>query len=457
MLQQKDTQTIIAISTASVNAAIGIIRISGNQCLAILENMCRLPNGKIPLFKNFVRKQIYCLIYDENQNVIDDGLVTLFKGPASYTGEDLAEISLHGNLILLQNVMLSVLQNNQCRPAQPGEFTRRAYLSGKIDLTQAEAVHRIITARSEIELQAGRKNLSGELSRISSNLRSSIIHLKAETQAEVDFSTEDLSFESKEERKLLIYKIQARIKNLLERAAQTSRLRSGFQISIVGVPNAGKSSLLNLLLGWDRAIVSELPGTTRDYLSEEIQFEGILIQFVDTAGLRLTDDDIERQGIQKTMEQAGQSQLILHIIDGTKKPYLLSQTPGDIPVLYLINKNDSINFQDHKKNLPLGAHSIEISCKNNTGLSEMKEYLKKFIFESSFHSEPLLLENRHKYHLNIISGALNRVLQLWDEQAPDEIIAVEIDLALEQIGQITGVIDTEEILGRIFSVFCVGK
>ena len=463
-----NTSTILAISTAPGAGAVGLIRLSGPAVLALLKRHCRTPTAQIPDFAGTPRHAHFCRICKDGrpEDALDEVLVTFFPGPASYTGEDIAEIGAHGNPILLREILNELLEGarrngDDLRPAGPGEFTQRAYLNGRMELTRAEAVHRIVTARSQLELEASRKNLYGELSRMVSRFRSAIIHLKAETEAEVDFSTEDLTFESLEQRRKRVADLLTRIDALIERGRETERLRAGIQVALVGVPNAGKSSLMNRMLGWDRAIVSPVAGTTRDYLSEEIQFEGVALRFVDTAGLRETDDVIEEQGVRLSQQTMQQSQIVLHVIDGERPAYEFPElhTPGI--VVHVFNKVDlrAAYASTPEYQARVGEERyVNVSCTNGEGLDELRRILRDLVFENAeVARDPLLLEDRHRHHLEHVRQALQRVLELWDQGAPDEITALEIDRALEHTGAIAGRIDNEEILGRIFSVFCVGK
>lgn len=454
---------MIAAATASGSAAIGVLRLSGPETLAILARHCRKISADVaPDFASAPRRAIFCRIVDASGAPIDEALVIYFAAPASYTGEDSAELSLHGNPLLLRKAIeamlsASVAEGRSLRPAGPGEFTRRAYLNGRMDLTRAEAVHRVVTARSEIELEASRKNLYGELSRLTARFRSALIHLKAETEAEVDFSTEDLTFESREARQARVRGLIAQIDELLRRGRETERLRHGFQAALVGAPNAGKSSLMNRMLGWDRSIVSPIAGTTRDYVAETIQFEGAELRLVDTAGLRDATDVIEEQGVRLSRETMRRSQIILHVIDGALPPYPFPHLEDAPLVVHVFNKIDVADVRPAYRDQVGSAPSVAISCATGAGIDELRGMLRELLLGNTPQPDVLLLEDRHRFHFLHIKSSLERVLELWGQAAPDEITALEIDRALEHAGAITGRIDAEEILGRIFSIFCVGK
>lgn len=459
-----DNDTILAIATGQQAGAIGLIRISGADCLPLLSLICQRSQGGAIDFAGAVRRSIFCRFLDHQGAVIDEGLATYFQAPHSYTGEDSAELGLHGNPLLLRDMLQSALGIAQSaglavRPARPGEFTLRAYRHGRLDLSRAEAVHRLITARSELELQASRRNFLGELSRLTSRFRSALIHLKAETEAEVDFADEDLSFESLAERRQRVVDLITRIDQLLSIGRETDRLRSGIQLAFVGAPNAGKSSLMNRMLGWDRSIVSATPGTTRDYVSEEIEFDGVRLRMVDTAGLRETIDPVEEQGVRLAKRIISESQIVFHVIDASE-PLTDIPAPGGAGLrLHILNKSDlpaaQTALQTAFDRWPQ-ERWLAISCLRGDGLEELRQALHAAIFRVQ-PEETVLLEDRHRFHFSEVRSALQNTLQLWDQNAPQEIVALEIDRALEAAGAITGRIDNEEVLGRIFSIFCIGK
>ena len=462
--------TIVAIATPPGRGAIGLIRISGAQSLVILKRHCQALGSKSLNFSEHPRQMLLCHFVDGKappkkgeKNVIDQGLALYYRAPHSYTGEDSAEFFLHGNPLLLAKMIAAVLESGLARLARPGEFTQRAYLNKKLDLTQAEAVGQIIKAQSEWELRASQRILGGELKRLSSNLRSRLLHLKAELEAGIDFALKEEEEEEQAVRQKSIQEkiteIQNKIKNLLDRSKESARLRSIFQIAIVGIPNAGKSSLFNRILGWDRSIVSPQMGTTRDYVSEEIQLEGLAVRLVDTAGLRRTQDQIdqvEKEGIVRARKICKQSQLVLHLIDGSQNPYELDLElqPG-IPKIDLLNKCD---LPQSKLYMKKGASYLCISCHTEEGLSKLRQEILACLLAKLDLQNAILLEERQTYHLRRCHRALENARKLTQKRAPpDEIIALELDQALKEIGAITAPIDNEEVLGRIFSMFCVGK
>ncbi len=393
--------------------------------------------------------------------ILDDGLFTFFESPGSYTGEDVLEVSLHGNPVIARHFILSTCDSLGIRPAHPGEFTRRAFQNGKLDLLKAEGVRSIIDARSVFELHASRKLYDGELTRMISRFRSALIHLKAETEAEVDFSTEDLTFETREQTIKRVQDLRSSISEILERSRSAARLSDGLQVALSGIPNAGKSSLLNKILGWERSIVSEIEGTTRDFVSEEIELGGLPVRFVDTAGLRESEDLVEKEGVKRSQQQMEKSLIIFHVCDLNREPYPEPAFPQR-PVWHILNKidlADDSRIKAWREQLSMRAADriYPLSCKSGQGLDELRTALSQFLKDETESVDPFYLEERHRYHFQQMDGALVKLLQLWDEDAPAEICAMELDTALHHCGELTGNISTEEILGRIFSVFCVGK
>ncbi len=457
--------TIAAISTPLLSGAIGIIRLSGPDTLSISEKI--LSKNSIPLTKDKIsqspRSAIYC---DLGYPIpIDKIIYTYFKSPFSYTGEEMAEFSLHGNPILLREA-LELLFKEGARPAERGEFTKRAYLNGKVDLTQAEAIAQMIRARSRFELELAQKNNFGEIHRLTSKLRSELINLKSECEAEIDFSTEDLTFESLSERVERIKNVISLCKTTLQRSDRAESLIESTKIVIYGEPNTGKSSLMNLLLGKDRAIVSDTPGTTRDFLSEEIQISGIPIKLVDTAGIRSTDDTVEKLGIEKSKSEYNSANIKIIVIDASNYKdslnFIKTHFKDFKNSIILANKIDMVSSdwdrKEFNKILDNQERSyFEISCKSKDGIEEFINYLYERINRTENPENLILLEARNKYHFGKILISLETTLHLIDNNSPAEIYVNEIDEALVSIGLINGKIDTEEILGRVFSKFCVGK
>jgi len=458
--------TIAALSTPHGPGAIGILRVSGKNTLKIATSL--LFKNKSLLTDSYIRNNsrsaIFCDLFYKDQ-AIDQILFLFFEGPNSYTGEDMAEFHLHGNPILLKKA-LQIIFEVGARPAIHGEFTKRAYLNGKATLSQAEAIGRLIESRSRYELELAQKNVFGEITKLTSKIRSDLISLKAECEAEIDFSTEDLTFESKEERKLRMVKLKNLCETLLSNSERAEKLILQSTVVLYGAPNTGKSSLMNLLIGRDRSIISDIPGTTRDYIAEEISLDGIPIRLVDTAGVRDTEDQIEKLGIQQSEREADNANLRLILLDVSKpiqKSEFLQQYKSRLTGSILVANKIDIAHQtwDEKEwtsdDSKFQFEFVKVSCKSREGIDELLKFIKAKLSDTESTEDIILLEERQAYHISSIHKNLIAAIQLMEDQTPPEIYIQEINFALHEIGQVNGQIENEEILGRIFSKFCVGK
>lgn len=458
------TDTIAAISTGNIPSAIGIIRLSGENTLRICS---KILFGKGDFFSpEYIsenpRRAIYCDLVDGNDR-LDQIVFVFFKNPHSYTGEDLAEFSLHGNPILLKKALQLIFREG-ARPAREGEFTKRAFLNGKLDLTGAEAIGRLISARSSFELELAQKNVFGEIHRLSSRVRSDLISLKAECEAEIDFSTEDLTYESKEQRKNRMIALHDLCAKVLRNSKRAESFIEQNKIVIYGEPNTGKSSLLNSLIGRERAIVSNIPGTTRDYLSESFTLGGIPLQLIDTAGVRETEDLIEKMGIERSQNEFEKANLRLFLLDVSSPIDFESfcethrlQLQNSILVANKIDIAHETWISTKQKFQSLGIDLCEVSCKTKQGLEELLNSIQTHLIHIDKSDDFVLLEERNEFYFRRIQDHLKLAIDLMESDTPAEIYIKEIDFALEQVGLINGRVGTEEILGRIFSKFCVGK
>ncbi|PJZ69967.1 tRNA uridine-5-carboxymethylaminomethyl(34) synthesis GTPase MnmE [Leptospira perolatii] len=455
--------TITAISTASGAGAIGILRISGPEALSISTKHLFQNGNKLELH-NIKPRFAYTCEFQDGPRKMDQVLFLYFAGPNSYTGEDLCEIHMHGNPILLREA-IEIFIRTGARPAKQGEFTKRAFLNGKLDLSEAESVGRLIGARSRFELELAQKNVFGEISRLASNLRSQLISLKAECEAEIDFSTEDLTYESFEQRKLRILKIIEICDSLLKRSRQAEILLEKSRVVLYGEPNTGKSSLMNLILGKDRSIISDIPGTTRDYVSEEFLLEGVPIRLTDTAGIRKTSDTIEKLGIERSEKEFSSADVRVFVIDvSAKTDWKIfgeenrSKLEGAVVAANKIDIADSSWIPEKILNLNLpGTVICEVSCKTKQGIENLIQKISEKLISLESSEDYVILEERNRYHFTTIVNSLEQCIRLMEDRAPAEIYIKEIDSALTEIGEVNGRVDTEEILGRIFSKFCVGK
>lgn len=458
--------TIISLSSPPGRGAISVIRISGNNSIPIIKKIAKKPNLKN--FQQLEFRKLYRAYFYLNEEWIDDGMFVVFKAPNSYTGEDMAELYIHGNPLIIKKIINFVSFEKLGRPSLPGEFTKRAFYNGKMDLLKAESVNRIIQARSEFELHSIKKIYFGDLYKLINRIRSEILLAKAKIEAELDFSDQDIENTQKETMIFNITEIKNKIDTLLKNSSLIAKISQGIQIAIVGKTNAGKSSLMNKILGWDRSIVSEIEGTTRDYISEELEIFGILTRIVDTAGLRETLDSIEKEGIRRSKEAIEKSSIILHLIDGSIPKYEftseikeLLQNTSNKTIIHLINKKDQLHKDSWKiENLEVNyqrSFALYISCKTGENLAELKELIEKIIQNQTSVADPYLLEERQYYHFSKINESLDTILLLFKQNAPEEIISAELNVAIQHLQELTGEISTEEILGKIFSMFCIGK
>lgn len=443
--------TIAAISTALGEAAISVVRVSGPQALQTAAQVARLPANIRPRQAHLVQ------ILDAEGGALDHGLMLYFKGPASYTGEDVIEFHGHGGVLVTQRVLERWLSCG-ARAAEPGEFTQRAFLNGKMDLTQAEAVMDLIHAQSTLALRAANEQLGGVIGREAAAMQQEIIPVLAHIEAYIDFPEEDISPETGEDLKRRMDGVLARAQKLIATSEQGRILRHGARTVISGSPNVGKSSLLNVLLGFERAIVSPTAGTTRDTIEEVIQVHGIPLRLVDTAGLRDSDDDIERVGIQRTERELERADLVIEVVDGSRgasaarlqlPPALVSRR------ILILNKSD------------LGIHAdwageqgtIPFSCLTGEGTEALRDAIRAVIATAGplATDHPIAINARHKAAFERCAERLVAARSALARNEAPEFIALEIREALQALGDVIGQVDVERILDVIFSTFCIGK
>jgi len=438
-------ETIAALSTPFGEGAIAVIRITGPRANEIAAGVTGAPVAQ------WAPRQMKRAALQVDGRVLDDLLGVRFAAPASYTGEDLVELHLHGGIVLAQTA-LQALFDQGARPAEPGEFTQRAFLNGKMDLTQAEAVMDLIRARGAAALEAARDQLSGGLGDRITGLRDALLETLAHIEAYIDFPEEDIDPETGE---LLHRRLAACLQQCRELVATSDEgriLREGARIVISGKPNVGKSSLLNALLGEDRAIVAEIPGTTRDSIEESVSFHGIPVRFIDTAGLRDTDDPVERAGVDRSRAHVDKADILLCIQSAEEEPMPIEADPRAILV---VNKSD----------LPAAAgwaeqpEAIRLSCKTGDGLDTLRQAIHdRVVVNHRFLAHPTAAVNaRHRDCLQRAIAALERGLQALDDALSPEFTALELREALDFLGEIVGKVDGERLLDRIFANFCIGK
>jgi tRNA modification GTPase len=438
--------TIAAVATPPGEGAIGMIRISGPASAEILAKIFEPFRGNHPLPP---RRAVYGKIQDES-GLLDQVMATIYRAPGSFTGEDMVEITCHGGILLGAQILALILKHG-ARSADPGEFSQRAFHNGKIDLTRAEAIMDIIRARTPLALRAAAQQLEGRLGNEIHALRDQIFEIVVHIEAWIDFPEEGIDPATGQ---LLLEKIQSAIDrtgNLLSTADDGRILREGVRVVIAGLPNAGKSSLLNRLLGLERAIVSEQPGTTRDTIEETACLRGILFRLTDTAGLRETIDPVEREGVARTGRALEGADLVLHVIDATTS--LQTERIHEREIL-VFNKTDLLPTQPS-----LPENTCGISSKTGAGIENLVDcMIQKTGLHHLTSSQSLAAINaRHQALLEESLKSLQAAAVLVASNQPPEISAMELRLALDSMGRIVGATDTEEILGGIFSRFCIGK
>ena len=454
--------TIVSIATAPGIGGIGIIRMSGEETFKVL-NKIFIPKKIQPIeeIKGYTIK--YGNIV-ENNNIIDEVLVSYFKSPKSYTTEDMCEINSHGG-VLIERKILELCLKNGAEMAEPGEFTKRAFLNGRIDLTQAESVIDIINAKSEKEMKSSVKQLEGFLSEKIKEIKKDILDVLVNVEVTIDYPEYDTPEVQEKELKNMLEKIEKKLKMLEKSFDKGKIIKDGIKTAIIGKPNAGKSSLLNAILKEDRAIVTDIPGTTRDTIEEFVTINGITLKLIDTAGIRKTENIVEKIGIDKSVEEANDADLIIAIFDSSKEldnedMEILNLIKNKKSII-LLNKSDLNNVLDEKNKIinNYSKNIIKISALNKTGLEKLYEKITELfnLNEINLDNEILITNIRHK---NIISKAIENVKmanKALSDSMPIDIITIYIKQILDDLGEITGDSVTEDIINEIFSKFCLGK
>ena len=453
--------TIAAISTAIGTSGIGIIRISGENSKNVLDKI--FISAKKREIKS--RQMIYGNIVDPlSKKIVDEVLCVFMKGPETYTREDVVEINCHGSVISLQKILELCIKNG-ARLAEPGEFTKRAFLNGRLDLSQAEAVIDLIKAKSDKTFEVALNQLEGLFSESIRKIRQEILNILVEIAVNIDYSEEDIQVLTYENLVKALENIKEEIYNMLKTADTGRIIKEGLKVSIIGKPNVGKSSLLNALLKEKRAIVTEIPGTTRDTIEEMMTIKGIPVRFTDTAGLRETNDIIEKIGIEKTKEAFNNSDLIIFIIDNSRELNnedleIIKHIDGR-HIILLINKTDldkKINKDEIKKLLP-NAIMIETSIVKNVGIEEIKDEIVNLVYGDKVkQSDNIVVTNvRHKNLLEISMKSVEDAIFMANKKEAFEIIEIDINSAYGFLGEIIGETVAEDIIDEVFSKFCLGK
>jgi len=455
--------TIAAIATAPGEAGIGIVRISGEKSIQILKKVFK-PKKNIDIEDIPSRKIIYGHAIDRNGEVLDEVLVIIMRGPYSYTTEDIAEIHCHGGIVPVRRIMEEVLRNG-ADIAGPGEFTKRAFLNGRIDLAQAEAVIDVITSKTDMGLDAALNQLKGELSKEIKGIMDKLLFMLAHIEASIDFPEHDVEEITVNRLNDMLISAGDAIEDLLESFEEGKIMKDGLSTAIIGRPNVGKSSLLNLLLKENRAIVTEIPGTTRDIIEEYLNVGGIPIRLIDTAGIRESVDIVERLGVERTKSAIIDSDLVILVLDASNK---LSGDDNDIidlikskKVIAVLNKIDlGLDIEDQYLYDLFGADNvIKMSVKNRMGLDKLEERIKGLVFHGKLNvsKNNLVTGIRHKRLLEKALESIKGAVLSIENQIPVDLISVDIKEAWTSLGAITGDTVGEDIVNEIFSKFCIGK
>ena len=458
------SDTIAAIATARGIAALAILRVSGPGSIPIVSRLFRGKNLEdAPSHSAHVG-----FILDEGGAAIDHVVVTLFRGPNSVTGEDVVEISCHGGDFASQLILRRLLESG-ARLAGPGEFTQRAFLNGKIDLTQAEAVADLIHASSSLAHRVSVQHIQGRYSDQLQQLRSELIELSAYIELELDFSEEDVEFADKERLITLLDKISGLLAELVDTYPIGEMIRDGVRVVIAGRPNAGKSTLLNAILGRNRAIVSDTPGTTRDEIEAEAEIGGIRFRFLDTAGIREATDVIEVEGVRRAQRSAKSADILIYVVDAPlgldseETSWLndMMTSRPHIPIILVANKSDRLDDKTFSTTLNLAPVilSAEAGIENASHLTPLISRLQSFVTTQLHQVEasPVVVNQRHQSHLRKALEAVSKAKQAITIDASGDMLAIDLRAALYELGQITGEITNEDVLDQIFSRFCIGK
>jgi tRNA modification GTPase len=462
-------ETIVALASPSGAGAIAVIRISGKDAISIAEQVFQSVSGK-----SISQQKTHTIhlghIVDEGK-VYDQVLLSIFKNPHSYTGEDVIEISCHGSTFIQQQIIQLLLRKG-CKMAQAGEFTLRAFLNGKLDLSQAEAVADLIASDNEASHQIAMQQMRGGFSNEIAKLRAELLNFASLIELELDFAEEDVEFADRTQFKELLNRIEFVLKRLIDSFAVGNVIKNGIPVAIVGEPNVGKSTLLNALLNEERAIVSDIAGTTRDTIEDELVINGIGFRFIDTAGIRDTKDVVESIGIKKTFEKIEQAQVVIYLFDSLKFQVSGSEYIAEIEkvknkyplksIVIVINKVDLIS-QDEVSSMSqkleaLNLKPILMSAKEKQGIEELKNLLLSFVNTGALrNNETIITNSRHYDSLIKALEEIQKVSFGLNSGLSSDLMAIDIKQALYYFGEITGEVTNDELLGNIFANFCIGK
>ena len=460
-----EKDTIIALATPAGSGAISVIRISGLKSIEITDSLFKSKDGSSLMSKDSHTITLGEIV--DKKRVVDEVLISLFISPKSYTGDNVVEISCHGSSYV-QKEIVKLFIDNGCRAAKAGEFTLRAFLNGKIDLSQAEAVADLISSNSSTSHKIALDQMRGGFKNDIKELRQQLLDFASLIELELDFSEEDVEFANLKELKELIHKIKNTISVLIDSFAVGNVIKNGVPIAIVGEPNTGKSTLLNSILNDERAIVSDIPGTTRDTIEDELILDGVNYRFIDTAGIRTTKDKIENIGIKKTYEKINHSSIVLFILDCADtnadkieaSKEIINQISKDFTDKKLIIVANKIDIGDSKLiESNFNNHSlICISAKEGTNIGELKKIISSCVDINEINTDSsVVTSSRHYDLLCKTSVEIENVLKGIDNKISGDLLAIDIRQALQHLGELTGEVTNDEVLGNIFSKFCIGK
>lgn len=460
-----NNDTIVALATPSGVGAIGVIRLSGKEAVAICESVFATKSLEKKSLNKRSSHTIHFGVIHEGDSIIDEVLVSLFKAPRSYTGENTVEISCHGSKFIQQQI-IHLLIKKGARLANQGEFTLRAFLNGKMDLSQAEAVADLIASNSSTSHQVAIQQMRGGFSSKIKLLRQNLIDFASLIELELDFSEEDVEFADRSDLKKLVGTIQRIVQRLIDSFEVGNVIKNGIPVAIVGKPNAGKSTLLNVLLEEDKAIVSEIPGTTRDVIEDELNIDGVLFRIIDTAGIRESNDIIEAIGVERTFEQIKLSSIAIYLFDAHEittselemeveqlKPHL-----NKSQLILVANKIDKEDQEYIRREFSEFPNMIFISAKEHLFIDDLKKHLVQLFDERIINiTETVVTNARHVEALRHTNSSLIRVLEGLNNNVSGDFLAMDIRQALHHLGIITGEISSDDLLANIFSKFCIGK
>tara|TARA_B110000238_G_C16090907_1_gene423763 strand:+ start:166 stop:1593 length:1428 start_codon:yes stop_codon:yes gene_type:complete len=459
-MHKMENDTIVALATPQGIGAIGVIRLSGPDSISIISSV---------FSKNLINQSSHTAYFGrikDKERIIDEVLVTLFKEGKSYTGEEVVEVSCHGSQYILQDVIRLFTEKGAIL-AKPGEFTLRAFLNGKLDLSQAEAVADLIASNSEAAHKVAMHQMRGGFSNQIKKLREDLIHFASLVELELDFSEEDVEFANRDDLKDLIFKIHKVITALVESFKSGNVIKNGVPVVIAGKPNAGKSTLLNALLNEERALVTEIEGTTRDTIEDEVVLEGVVFRFIDTAGIRETEDLVESLGVKKTLEKMKEAAIVCYLFDAEKIDLeeletIVSGLKADVEksgseLLIVANKSDLLD--DSKKLILEEKYKpLFLSAKEKTNIQELENRLLTLVNLGKVGEQDIIVTNsRHHQELTLANEALMRAYAGLDNGLTGDLLAADIRQSLYHLGVITGTVTTEDLLDNIFSKFCIGK